>query len=53
MGPKSVVIQDEVLKWHVRGEEGNEGSLGVQTEGVIVEVDRMKVGQCEQRSEQV
>src|SRR5450756_1219415 len=37
--PKSVVIEDEMLKGHVRREEGDQGSLGVQTEGIIVEID--------------
>jgi hypothetical protein len=53
MRPKSVVIEDEVLKWDVRGEESDKRSLGVQTEGVIVEIDRVEFRQGEQRSEKV
>jgi len=40
--PKSVVIEDEMLEGHMRGEESHEGSLGVETESVVIEVYRVE-----------
>lgn len=46
--PESVVVKNEVLKGYVRGQESNERGLGIQTEGVIVEIDCMEFRQGEQ-----
>jgi hypothetical protein len=43
VGPESIVVKYEVLKGNVRGQESDEGSLSVQTEGVVVKVDRMQL----------
>ena len=45
MGAESVVVQVEVLEWYVGGKEGDQGSLGVQTESVVVQVDRVQFGE--------
>lgn len=36
MGTESVVIEDEMLEGDMGGEEGDEGCLGVEPEGIIV-----------------
>jgi hypothetical protein len=43
MRAKAVIIEDEMLKRHVRREEGHKGSLGVQSKGVIVEIDGVQI----------
>lgn len=49
---EAVVVEVEVLEWDVRGEEGNERCLHVETESVVVQVDGVELWELEKRSEE-
>lgn len=51
MRAEAVVVQVEVLQGHVGGEESHERGLGVETEGVVVEVDGGEVGMVQDSGE--
>jgi hypothetical protein len=40
---ESVVVEVEVLEGFVGGQEGDEGGLCIDTEGVIAQIDRSEV----------
>lgn len=52
MGTEAVVVEVQVAKGGVRGEEGDEGGLHVQAEGVVVQVYGVEVGELEEGGEQ-
>ena len=52
MGAEAVVVEIEVPQRDVGGQEGDERRLGVQAEGVVVEVDSVEVREVEDRGEQ-
>lgn len=47
MRTHTVVVQVQVLKRNVCGEEGHEGRLDVQAECIVVEVDSGELGEVE------
>lgn len=51
MRAEAVIVQVEVLQGHVGGEESHERGLGVETEGVVVEVDGGEVGMVQDSGE--
>jgi hypothetical protein len=51
-GAQAVVVQEQVAQGCVLGEEVDEGRDRVEAEGVVREVDRVQVGQREQRGEE-
>lgn len=52
MGTEAVVVEVQVLKGHVRGEEGDKRGLGVEAERIVVQVDGVEVRQVKNRREQ-
>lgn len=48
MGAEAVVVEVQVAQGGVRGEEGDEGRLHVEAEGVVVEVYGVEVGELEE-----
>ena len=52
MRTQPVVVQVQMLQRHVGSEESDQGRLGIQAKGVVVEVDRAQVGQVENRSKE-
>ena len=49
---EAVVVQDEMLKRNMRGEEGDQGRLGIESKCIIVQVDRVEFWQSEECSEE-
>lgn len=43
MGAEAIVVKIEVAQRDVRCQEGDEGRLGVEAKGVVVEVDGVEV----------
>jgi hypothetical protein len=41
---QAVIIKNKVLKRNVRGEKCDKGSLSIESEGVVIEVDGVKFG---------
>lgn len=48
MWAEAVVVEVQVAQGDVRGEEGDEGRLHVEAEGVVVEVYGVEVGELEE-----
>lgn len=51
MGTHAIVVKVEVLEGDVGGEEGHERRLHVKAEGIVVQVDCVKLGEVEHRGE--
>jgi hypothetical protein len=51
MGTHTIVVKVEVLKRYVGGEEGHERRLHVKAEGIVVQVDGVKLGEVKHRGE--
>jgi hypothetical protein len=51
MRAHTIVVEVEVLKRYVSGEEGHERCLHVKAESIVVQVDRVKLGEVEHRGE--
>lgn len=52
MRAHAVVVQVEVLKRDVGGEESHERRLNVQAESIIVQIDSVEVGEVEDRGQE-
>jgi hypothetical protein len=52
VGTEAVVVEVEVAQRDVRGEEGDEGCLHVQAEGIVIEIDSVQIRKLEKGSEE-
>lgn len=52
MWAETVVVEVEVLEWDVRGEEGDEWCLHVETESIVVQVNGVEVWKLKESSEE-
>lgn len=49
---EAVVVEVEVLEWDMRGEEGDEWCLHVETKSIVVQVDGVEVWKLKESSEE-